>query len=293
MSESNVFLNYGYANLPSSAGLGLATSLAILACGGNISILDISPPPSSSTAGLLHDASRTLYTHTNVTQSASIQAAVNATVVWVAQTGAALGGIVASAGIGGAERVLPRQPPGFPNEMKEARTISMELFDRILAVNLRGTIDLLRLALPHLAAVEGEGPDGERGVCVLVSSVAAFEGQVGQLAYSASKAAIAGVVLPLAREIGQTAGIRVVGIAPGMFQTAMTSVMPKKEEIKTKEEALGSISKPLSRGMIEYPARLGMPGEFAAFVMELIRNPMLNGSVFRLDGAARFPSKLS
>lgn len=100
--------------------------------------------------------------------------------------------------------------------------MDMALFDKTLAINLRGTVDLIRLTLPHLALNEPWGEDGERGVIIVVSSVAAFEGQVGQLAYSASKGAVRSIVLPLARELGQKAGIRVLGIAPGAFETGMT-----------------------------------------------------------------------
>ena len=99
--------------------------------------------------------------------------------------------------------------------------MNMSLFDRTISINLRGTIDLMRLAIPHMALNEPWGPDGERGIAIIVSSVAAYEGQVGQLPYSASKGAVASIVLPLARELGQKAGIRVLGIAPGVFQTGM------------------------------------------------------------------------
>ena len=188
--------------------------------------------------------------------------------------------------------------------------MDMGLFDRTLAINLRGTVDLLRLAIPHMSLNEPWGPDGERGIAVIVSSVAAYEGQVGQLAYSASKGAVASIVLPLARELGQKAGIRVLGIAPGVFETGMT--VPKaKPEKKTdtgsssSSNAGGSSSDSgkqkkapagaragINPEMVNYPLRMGKGDEFARLVKEMIENPMLNGIVVRLDGGVRMPSRL-
>jgi 3-hydroxyacyl-CoA dehydrogenase/3-hydroxy-2-methylbutyryl-CoA dehydrogenase len=181
--------------------------------------------------------------------------------------------------------------------------MDMALFDRVLAINLRGTVDLIRQTLPYLAQNEPEGDDGERGVVVVVSSVAAYEGQVGQLAYSASKGAVASMVLPLAREVGRTAGIRVMGIAPGLFETGMTKPPKKQEqEKKKKKKDEGVESKKKGGGvagragfnpnMIEYPTRMGRGDEFARLVKEIVENPMLNGQVLRLDGAIRMPSRL-
>ena len=179
--------------------------------------------------------------------------------------------------------------------------MDMALFDRVLAINLRGTVDLIRQTLPYLAQNEPEGDDGERGVVVVVSSVAAYEGQVGQLAYSASKGAVASMVLPLAREVGRTAGIRVTGIAPGLFETGMTRP-PKKQDQEKKKRDEGVESKKKGGGvagragfnpnMIEYPTRMGRGDEFARLVKEIVENPMLNGQVLRLDGAIRMPSRL-
>jgi 3-hydroxyacyl-CoA dehydrogenase/3-hydroxy-2-methylbutyryl-CoA dehydrogenase len=176
--------------------------------------------------------------------------------------------------------------------------MDMALFDRVLAINLRGSVDLIRQTLPYLAQNEPEGEDGERGIIVVVSSVAAYEGQVGQLAYSASKGAVASMVLPLAREVGQNAGIRVMGIAPGLFETGMTRP-PKKQEHEKKEgvEAKKKGGGVAGRGgfnpnMIEYPTRMGRGDEFARLVKEIVENPMLNGQVLRLDGAIRMPSRL-
>ena len=179
--------------------------------------------------------------------------------------------------------------------------MDMALFDRVLAINLRGTVDLIRQTLPYFAQNEPEGDDGERGVVIVVSSVAAYEGQVGQLAYSASKGAVASMVLPLAREVGRTAGIRVMGIAPGLFETGMTRP-PKKQDQEKKKRDEGVESKKKGGGvagragfnpnMIEYPTRMGRGDEFARLVKEIVENPMLNGQVLRIDGAIRMPSRL-
>ncbi|PGH06198.1 hypothetical protein AJ79_06586 [Helicocarpus griseus UAMH5409] len=278
-----------------SSGLGLATATALLTQGANVSLLDLNPPP-ADISPLLTNPSRTLYTRTDVSSTASLQHAVSATVAWSSSSNAPLGGVICCAGIGYGERALPRQDPNA--DANKVKTMSIEAFDRVIAINLRGTVDLIRLVLPHLAAVKGEGDDGERGVVVVVSSVAAYEGQVGQLAYSASKAAVAGIVLPLAREVGRSAGVRVVGIAPGVFQTGMTSRPRKggsgagKAEGEAKKKAAVAEMSAMNSGMIEWPMRMGKPEEFAEFVMGCVRNGMVNGSVFRLDGAVRMPSRL-
>ena len=184
--------------------------------------------------------------------------------------------------------------------------MEMKLFDRVLAINLRGTVDLIRQSLPYLALNEPEGADGERGVVVVVSSVAAYEGQVGQLAYSASKGAVASLVLPLAREVGRSAGIRVMGVAPGVFETGMTKPRAQPKPKSSPDD--GGTPQPLSAkkpgpgqlgaragmnmNMVEYPLRMGKGSEFARLVKEIVENPMLNGGVVRLDGGVRMPSRL-
>lgn len=178
--------------------------------------------------------------------------------------------------------------------------MDISLFDRTLTINLRGTVDLLRLALPHISLNEPWGPDGERGIAVIVSSVAAYEGQVGQLAYSASKGAVASIVLPLARELGQKAGIRVLGIAPGVFETGMTvpKAKPAKAEAGSSSDSGKQKKAPagaragINPEMVNYPMRMGKGEEFARLVKEMIENPMLNGIVVRLDGGVRMPSRL-
>jgi NAD(P)-dependent dehydrogenase (short-subunit alcohol dehydrogenase family) len=148
----------------------------------------------------------------------------------------------------------------------------LEDFARVLAVNLLGTINVLRCAAAAMAAGE-PCPDGDRGVCVLTASIAAYEGQVGQVAYAASKAGVAGVVLPAARELADRA-VRVVAIAPGLFDTPLLAGLPAPAR-----EALA--------GSVPYPARLGDPAEYAALVEHLVVNTMVNGETIRLDGALR------
>lgn len=151
-------------------------------------------------------------------------------------------------------------------------------FDFIMNINVRGSVDLIKQVLPHLSRVEPEQPDGERGVLVLVSSSAAFDGQPGQVAYSASKGALASLTLPLTRDLARY-GIRVVTIAPSLFDSGMTALMSDKVR--------SSLTK-----VMEFPLRPGKPEEFARVVKESIENLMLNGVVIRLDGGMRMPSKM-
>lgn len=147
----------------------------------------------------------------------------------------------------------------------------------MLDVNVTGTIDLIRQALVHMIKVE-PAEEGERGVLVMVSSSAAFDGQPGQVSYSASKGAIRSLTLPLARDLARY-GVRAVTIAPSLFDSGMTRLMSDK------------VRNSLTRVM-EFPKRQGLPHEFASLVNEIIRNPMHNGSVIRLDGAMRMPSRM-
>ena len=204
----------------------------------------------------------------DVSSTASIAAAVAATVAWTTETHKPLGGVIPAAGVG---------LPGLVLD-KGLRAVEMEAVDFVVGINLRGTVDLVRQVLPHLGAVQPEGPDGERGVVVMVSSAAAFEGQMGQVAYAASKGAVAAMTLPMARDLSRF-GIRVVTIAPSMFESNMTAHMSDKVRVGLKKA-------------MEFPARPGQPEEFASLVRQAIENVMLNGVVIRLDGATRMPSKL-
>ena len=280
-----------------SSGLGLATAITLLSHGANVSILDLNPPPSSHPD--LQNSSRTLFTKTDVSSTSSLQSAVTATIQWCQKHSSPLSGVVCCAGIGTAALILPKQSPNATHS--DVKYMDMSLFDRTISINLRGTIDLMRLAIPHMALNEPWGPDGERGIAIIVSSVAAYEGQVGQLPYSASKGAVASIVLPLARELGQKAGIRVLGIAPGVFQTGMTvppsKPKPKAEAGSSSDSAKAKKSPTGQRAginpeMVNYPMRMGKGEEFGRLVKDMIENAMLNGIVVRLDGGVRMPSRL-
>jgi NAD(P)-dependent dehydrogenase (short-subunit alcohol dehydrogenase family) len=173
---------------------------------------------------------------------------------------------VSCAGIAPAERVLGRQGPH-----------SLARFTGVVQVNLVGTFNVTRLAAEAMAGNQPVGDDGERGVIVNTASVAAFDGQIGQAAYSASKAGVAGMTLPLARELAR-AGIRVMAIAPGIFDTPMLAAMP--DQVRA---SLGA--------QVPFPSRLGRPEEYAALVRHIVENPMLNGETIRLDGAIRMAPK--
>jgi len=299
-----------------SSGLGLATTTLLLSHGANVSILDLNPPPLDRDSSPVIDAKRSIFTKTDVSSTASLQTALRKTLDWTNITKKVLVGVVCCAGIGGAALALPRQPSGAAHE--NVKYLDMSSFDRVLNINLRGTVDLIRLTVPHLALNEPFGDDDERGIIIVVSSVAAYEGQVGQLAYSASKGGVSSIVLPLARELGQKAGIRVVGIAPGVFETGMTKRPSSKrkspaqvdenrsqsQDTGRKTGKGGESSKFMAGGggvgaragvnteMIQYPTRMGTGPEFARLVKEIVENSMLNGGVIRLDGAVRFPSRL-
>ncbi|KAL8382514.1 hypothetical protein RB595_006340 [Gaeumannomyces hyphopodioides] len=214
---------------------------------------------------------RARFFEADVTDSDSIAAAVADSVAWATETTKPLGGVIPAAGV------------GFPGLIIDGKNnpLSLDTFDAVVAINLRGTIDLVRQVLPHLTSPQrdgGDGPDGERGVVVMVSSAAAFDGQMGQVAYAASKGAVASAALPMARDLSRH-GVRVAVVAPGVFETAMTAQMSDK------------VRKGLERAM-EFPKRGGRPDEFAGLVRHIIENSMLNGVVVRLDGAARMPSRL-
>ena len=174
--------------------------------------------------------------------------------------------LVNCAGIAPARRVLGRDGP-----------MPLEDFDRVIQVTLVGSFNLLRLAAAGMAALAPEGDSGERGVIVNTASVSAFEGQIGQAAYSASKAGVTGMTLPIARELARI-GVRVMTIAPGLMRTPMLQGMPEAVQ-----ESLGA--------QVPFPARLGHPEEYAALVVHILENPMLNGEVIRLDGAMRMQAK--
>ncbi|KAM0441120.1 hypothetical protein ACHAPT_000425 [Fusarium lateritium] len=204
----------------------------------------------------------------NVLETESIASAVQGAVKWAKEMEKPLGGVIPAAGVSTPATILDRRGKAF----------SLDDFDFVLNVNLRGTVDLVRQTLEHLAKVEPEGSDGERGVVIMVASSAAFDGQKGQVSYSASKGAVTALTLPMARDLARY-GVRVVTIAPSLFESRMTSVMPEK------------VRKSLE-GAMEFPRRAGQPAEFAQLARQAIENAMLNGVVIRLDGAMRMPSKM-
>ncbi|KAH6972005.1 hypothetical protein BKA56DRAFT_676989 [Ilyonectria sp. MPI-CAGE-AT-0026] len=204
----------------------------------------------------------------DVSDTESIAAAVKGAVDWSQETGKLLGGIITAAGVGTPSLILDG----------DYKPCSLEHVDFVLNINLRGTLDPIRQILPHLAAVPPEGPDGERGVVIMVASSAAFEGQSGLVVYAASKGAVVAMTLPMARDLGRH-GIRVVTIAPGLFDTGMTKPMRQEDRKRL-------------AGVMDFPQRAGQPEEFASLAKQAIENVLLNGEVIRLDGAARLPSKL-
>ncbi|MFI5909330.1 3-hydroxyacyl-CoA dehydrogenase [Dactylosporangium sp. NPDC051541] len=235
-----------------ASGLGLATVEALVAAGARVVALDL---PSADRGRLdgLGDAVR--FAGADVTDESAVQAAVD-----LANDEGGLAVLVNCAGIGNAFRTVGKQGP-FP----------MADFERVIRVNLLGTFNVLRLAA---AAMAGNEPDGEeRGVIVNTASVAAFDGQVGQAAYSASKGAIVGMTLPIARDLAGLR-IRVVTIAPGTFETPLLGQL--SQEVR---DSLGA--------QVPHPSRLGQPAEYAQLVTAIVANPMLNGETIRLDGAIR------
>jgi len=236
-----------------ASGLGRASAEQLVAAGAGVVIADL---PASAGA----DVARTLgegavFHPTDVTDPDSVQAAVDA-----AQTLGTLRIAVNCAGLGPAAKVLSRRGP-----------MSLDDFAAVVAVNLIGTFNVVRLAAARIAEADLLGE--ERGVLVNTASIAAYDGQVGQAAYAASKGGVASMTLPIARELAAHA-IRVMTIAPGLFDTPMLAAVP--------QEARASLGQ-----QVPHPARLGHPREFAALVEHIIENPMLNGEVIRLDGAIR------
>ena len=228
------------------SGLGLATARVLAGAGASVVAADLRGEPASGIR----------FVETDVTDEESVGAAVEA-----ALESGPLHGVVNCAGVAIAEKVVGRDGPH-----------SLDSFTKVIQVNLVGTFNVIRLAA---AAMVGNEPDeeGGRGVVVNTASVAAFDGQIGQAAYAASKGGVASMTLPLAREFARS-GIRVVTIAPGLFDTPMMAGLP--------EEARASLG-----AQVPFPSRLGRPEEYAALVRHIVENDLLNGEVIRLDGAIR------
>ena len=248
--RDSIFLVTGGAS-----GLGAATVRMVVGAGGRAVIADLKDAEGHALAKELGHQAR--FVHCDVTDEASATAAVRAALDGFG----GLQGLVNCAGIVHAERIVGKEGPH-----------TLAGFRRAIDINLVGTFNLIRLAAQAMANGEPNA-EGERGVIVNTASVAAYDGQIGQAAYAASKAAVVGMTLPVARELARS-GIRVMTIAPGIFETPMmASLTPEVQE------ALGR--------MVPFPPRLGRPPEFASLVREIIGNAMLNGEVIRLDGAIR------
>jgi NAD(P)-dependent dehydrogenase (short-subunit alcohol dehydrogenase family) len=237
-----------------SSGLGAACATEFAQHGANILICDVSER-GAELAKELGPSVR--FARTDVTDGAQVQAAVDGAV----EAFGALHGAINCAGIATAERVIGREGP-----------LPLDHFTKVIAVNLIGTFNVIRLAGAKMIERPVE-PGEDRGVIICTASVAAYDGQVGQAAYSASKGGVVGLTLPVAREFAQHQ-IRVASIAPGIFDTPMLAGLPEAAR-----ESLGK--------QVPFPSRLGKPGEYAALARHIVENQMLNGEVIRLDGAIR------
>ncbi|RME18430.1 MAG: SDR family NAD(P)-dependent oxidoreductase [Alphaproteobacteria bacterium] len=252
--ENRTFLVTG-----AGSGLGAAVAAHVIAEGGNVVMADRNAEAGAAAAEEL--GARAVFVATDVTDAAEAQAAVDTAVSRFGR----LDALVNCAGIAAGKRIVGREGAH-----------ELELFSQVINVNLVGTFNMLRLAATAMA---GQEPDarGERGVIVNTASVAAFDGQIGQAAYSASKGGIVSLTLPAARELARH-GIRVMAIAPGIFATPMLLNMPQEVQ-----DALAAT--------VPFPHRLGEPREFAALVGHIFENQMLNGEVIRLDGALRMAAQ--
>jgi NAD(P)-dependent dehydrogenase (short-subunit alcohol dehydrogenase family) len=248
--EDHVFLITGAAS-----GLGAAVARLVAQLGGSVLIADINREAGEALAHEL--GASALFAPVDVTSEADAKAAIALALSGFGH----LHALVNCAGVAPGEKVLGRDAPH-----------RLESFARAININLVGTFNMIRLAAEAIAK-EAPGNDGERGVIINTASIAAFDGQIGQAAYAASKGGVAALTLPVARELARF-GIRVVTIAPGIFETPMMAGFPQEVQ-----DTLGR--------SIPFPQRLGHPAEFAALVRHICENTMLNGEVIRLDGALR------
>jgi NAD(P)-dependent dehydrogenase (short-subunit alcohol dehydrogenase family) len=238
-----------------ASGLGLAVVESVIAAGGRATLFDVNEQAGRDAVRRLGD--RAAFHKVDVTSESAVDAAVQAAV-------SSMGGLnlaVNCAGVGWPKRLVGKEGP-MPGDF----------FRKVIEINLVGTLLVSKAAA---AAMQKNAPnaEGERGAIVMTASVAAFDGQIGQVAYSASKAGLVGMTLPMARELASF-GIRVVTIAPGLFMTPMMAALPKEAQ-----ESLGK--------QVPFPPRLGHPPEFALLVRQIVENPMLNGETIRLDGSIR------
>lgn len=248
--KDNTFLVTGGAS-----GLGAATTRALHTAGARVVIADLNSERGESLAAELGD--NAVFHRTDVTSEADAQAAVDKAL----NTFGSLQGLINCAGIGDPAKIVGREGPQ-----------PLEVFSRVVQINLLGTFNMLRLAAAAIVKSEPQD-DGERGVIINTASVAAYDGQIGQAGYAASKGGVVSMTLPIARELARH-GIRVMTIAPGLFMTPLMETLP--EEI---QQSLAA--------SIPFPNRLGEPDEFARLACHIVGNTMLNGETIRLDGAIR------
>ncbi|MBF24374.1 MAG: 3-hydroxyacyl-CoA dehydrogenase [Pusillimonas sp.] len=239
-----------------ASGLGAGTARMLVKEGAKVVLADVQDEPGQALAQELGQT----YVHCDVTQEADAQAVIEA-----ARQQGRLFGLVNCAGIAPASRTVGKNGPH-----------ALETFQKVVMVNLVGTFNMSRLAAAAMSENEPE-PTGERGVLINTASVAAFDGQIGQAAYAASKAGVAGMTLPIARDLSKL-GIRCMTIAPGIFGTPMVYGMP--------QEVQDSLA-----ASIPFPSRLGTPEDYAKLVHSIVTNEMLNGETIRLDGAIRMAPK--
>ena len=248
--EGKTFITTGGAS-----GLGRAAAEAILDAGGRVVLLDVNAEVGHAAAQALGD--RAIFVKADVTSEAEVQAAIDEA---VANRGG-LHGVVNAAGIAPPAKVLGKNGPH-----------ALDLFEKTIRINLTGTFNVIRLAAAAMAKNTPEA-SGERGVIVNTASIAAYDGQIGQPAYAASKGGIVALTLPVARELAPL-GIRVVTIAPGIFDTPLLAALPEAARVSLGQQ-------------VPFPSRLGRPAEYGALARHIIENEMLNGEVIRLDGALR------
>ncbi|GAB3943644.1 3-hydroxyacyl-CoA dehydrogenase [Spirosoma harenae] len=246
-----------------ASGLGEATARMLVANGANVVILDLNDERGNALADELGVQAR--FHRTNVTDETDVQAAINLAID-------AFGGLhinVNCAGVAEARKTLGKVDGVYGAH-------SLAAFQKVISINLIGTFNVIRMAA--LAMEHNEPNDeGERGIIINTASVAAYDGQIGQAAYSASKGGIVGMTLPIARDLSRS-GIRVMTIAPGLFETPLLASLPEEARLSLGQQ-------------VPFPSRLGRPSEYAMLAKSIIENPMLNGEVIRLDGAIRMAPK--
>jgi NAD(P)-dependent dehydrogenase (short-subunit alcohol dehydrogenase family) len=242
-----------------ASGLGAATARALHERGGHVLVSDVNEERGRALVEELGE--RAAFAVADVTDAGQVETAV----ATAAQAPGGLRISVACAGVGWAEKVAGKNGPH-----------QLEFFEKVIAINLIGTFNALRHAAATMQASDPDG-SGERGVCISTASIAAYDGQIGQIAYAASKGGVVSMTLPAARDMAR-AGVRVCTIAPGLFDTPLLGALPQEAR-----DALGA--------QVPFPPRLGQPAEYAALACHIVENGMLNGEVIRLDGALRMPPR--